>query len=173
MLNSRGVADAAPPTIKQLAVNDARATDEQTSSGGSSGDEAKSHERNLDERVSSLHGAGLQANAEGDSQRAHECFMAAYRLRPNGAAHVLSAANMKLKIAHMAHWDAYRVAQQAAGNSGKKVVAKELWHAGSTRERKAYMESWELYQEAAALPLTKKQQEMVREKLAEIQRAVE
>ena len=42
-----------------------------------------------------------------------------------------------------------------------------------TLARKAYMETWELYQEAAALPLTSKQQEMVQEKLAEIQRAVE
>ena len=126
----------------------------------------------MEQRVSALHGAGLQANAEGDYRRAYECFMAAYRLRPNGPAHILSAANMKLKVAHMAHWEAYRIAQQVAGD-GKQVTSKERWHAGSTRERKAYMESWELYQEAAALPLTSKQQTMVQEKLAEIQRAVD
>ena len=61
-------------------------------------DEAKVAEDSVEQRVSSLHGAGLQANAAGDYRRAYECFMAAYRLRPNGPAHILSAANMKLKM---------------------------------------------------------------------------
>jgi hypothetical protein len=168
----KSAADATPSASKHVAADDA--TDElaSSSSSGSSDEVNAAPAVSVEQRVSSLHGAGLQANAQGDYRRAYDCFMAAYRLRPKGAAHVLSAANMKLKLAHMAHWEAYRVAQQEAPD-GKQPASKERWHAGSTRERKAYMESWELYQEAAALPLTSKQQEMVQEKLAEIQRAVE
>ena len=111
------------------------------------GDASSKRDENEPWRV--LHYQGLKANDEGDFARAYEFFIAASGARPTGASHLISAANMKLKLAE---------ALQAADRPSA---------------RHEYMTAWELYQDSLSLPtITPANKDMIDAKLAFISKAM-